>query len=199
VGRALVQAENALVQCPNRHLYSNHLTECRIARPLTAKPGSRPTVPPKSESGVHRKILVIGRSNLPKAGTARAAVKAPKAKPQPAYRNPRTAPPSRNHLATFIAPRINIPAQPAYPFGTPSQPRPPNHRFQSEAGRSTTFQASSGLSILERSANPQETCGRGPGHGSRKAWRSEVGWEPDRGLIGALAGWPAPRWARWLP
>ena len=130
--RALVQAENALVQCPNRHLYSNHLTKCPHCQTADRKAGQQAQAVPPKRGKSWRAPKDTGHqaaATSPKAGTARAASqKPPKAKPQPAYRNPRTAPSIPAIIwRAFIAPRINIPwAQPAYPFGTPSQPRPPN-------------------------------------------------------------------------
>lgn len=130
--RALVQAEKALVQCPNRHLYSSHLTKCPHCQAADRKAGGQARAVPPKRGESWRAPKDTGHqaaANSPKAGTTRAArQKPPKAKPQPAYRTPRTAPSIPVIIwQAFIAPRVNIPwVQPAYPFGTPSQPGPPN-------------------------------------------------------------------------
>lgn len=128
--RALVQAENALVQCPNHHLYSNHLTRCPLCQTVAHQAGQRARAGNPERRDYRRTTRVSGQqatANPTKTGTAPAGgQKPPKAKPQPPPRNPRPAPtiPAFNWRA-FIASRMNMTwPQPAYPSGSPSQPGP---------------------------------------------------------------------------
>lgn len=130
---ALAQAENALVPCPNRHLYSNHLPQCPNCQPASRKVGRRPQTATPAGSEFRRTARVSGRpstASSPKTAAARAGQQQPnKARPaqtQSVFRSPRPAPsfPAFNWKA-FITSRMNIPwPQPAYPTGTPSQPQP---------------------------------------------------------------------------
>jgi len=115
--RALATAENALVQCPNRHLFSNHLTECPHCR--TAAPSKKATTAQQTASP---------RSGATTRPTGQKPPN-PRPKPRPAQQNPtfrnhRPVPayPSFNWLA-FIAQYMNIPwPQTTYPNGIPSRP-----------------------------------------------------------------------------
>ncbi len=120
--RALVQAENALVQCPNHHFYSNHLPECPKCHTATTS----------------RKTAASQQTRAPRSGaTAQPAiqrpVKAQPAQPQPAFHSPRPAFRSPQPVATvpafnwraFIASRMTLLwPQPAYTSWTPSRPNP---------------------------------------------------------------------------
>ena len=121
--QALATAENALKQCPNRHLYSNHLAVC-------------PHCPPGAAS---KKPAANQQTASPRPGAATrpAEQKPPKSAPKPpprprparpytAYRSRRTAPatPAINWQALFSA-LMKIPwPQAAYPSGIPQQPGP---------------------------------------------------------------------------
>jgi serine/threonine protein kinase len=122
--RALAAAETALVQCPNRHLYSNHLIECPYCRAASYQTAAtskktttaRQTASPRSGAATHP-----AGQNSPKPRP-----KTRTTQPNPAYHSHRSAPatPAFNWQA-FIASRMNIPwVQPAYPSGATPQPKP---------------------------------------------------------------------------
>jgi serine/threonine protein kinase len=111
--RALVQAENALVQCPNHHLYSNHLPEC---------PNCHTAATPK-------KAATARRTGFPRPEAAaqpgrKRPAEAPPVRQQPAYPSPRPAAavPAFDWRAFIAAFMTMFWPQPAYPSWTPSRP-----------------------------------------------------------------------------
>ncbi|RPI20629.1 MAG: hypothetical protein EHM70_26275, partial [Chloroflexota bacterium] len=123
--RALHQAENALIQCPNNHLYSNHLSDCPNCQTVSRKAGqSTSKVTGRKPGSTYQKSTTAQQKTPPPPRQKPA--KAPPTRPKPTYRRSRPAPsiPAFDWKA-FIASRMNIPwPAPAYPSGTSSQPSP---------------------------------------------------------------------------
>jgi serine/threonine protein kinase len=148
--QALVTAENALRQCPNHHLYSNHLSECPHCGAAASKKTTttRQTASPHSGSATHP---AGQKSPNPQPNPQPRPQPNPQPRPQPnpqprpqpnpqqrTQPRPRPAQPNtgfgRRRAApatpafnwqAFIASRMNIPwPQATYPFGIPYQPRP---------------------------------------------------------------------------
>ncbi|MEE4609308.1 MAG: hypothetical protein V2L15_10510 [Desulfobacteraceae bacterium] len=117
--QALAEAENALTQCPNRHLFSNHLAECpqcRAGAPSEKTTSTRQTAPPR-----------------PGATTRPAGQKPPQpaprsrpARPKHAFRGRWRAPvnPAFDWQAFFAALMKNAWIQTTYPSGIPYPSRP---------------------------------------------------------------------------
>lgn len=117
--QALATAENALRQCPNRHIYSKHLADC----------------PQCQAAGTSRKTTAAQQTAAPPPGAPRrpAGQKPPKRPPNPrparpnnAFRSrrPASAKPAFNWQAFFASLMKNPWVQTTYPSGIPFPSRP---------------------------------------------------------------------------
>ena len=134
--QALATGENALVQCPNSHLYSNHLAVCPHCQTTAASAKTSASKQPASSPS---------KSTQRSPGTPPTGQRPPKQppKPRPQPRQAQTNPPFRSRQPSstkpgfnwqaFISSRMNTPMPRAsypsgipYPSGVPYPSRPPS-------------------------------------------------------------------------
>ncbi len=169
--QALATAEKALVQCPNNHLYSNHLAVCPHCRTAAAsaktsaskQPSSTPSTTTQRSPGTPPKVQKPPKQHPKPRPQSR------QAQPNPVFRSRR---PSSTKLGfnwqAFLSSRMNTPwPRASYPSGVPY---------------------SSGVPYPSRTPSPA-------------AYRPYPGAQPWRGFTyhpGSVRAWVSPRLSKSL-
>ena len=164
--QALIQAEGALVRCPNRppdHYYSSHLPRCPICDPSVTRPTVTITMP---MNGSH-----ASQPSMPAAPPTNASRPAPAAPPQNTPVSPPRATPTPTPRPVASNPQPAPPRPgPATPSNT-ARPRPSAASTPPPSGSPWSSRSTPPPSGSQRATGPYpggaRTYGSPPGSGSR--------------------------------